>query len=76
MSIDSIDVNVYYCGLAADELQAVADRFLELSKQAELADAHSAALHLADASTQLLDLGNDLRARVHEPASEFPRVQP
>jgi hypothetical protein len=72
----SIDVNVYYCGLAADELQGVADRFLELSRQAELAAAHSAALHLADASTQLLDLGKDLQARVHEPAREFPLVEP
>jgi hypothetical protein len=71
----SIDVDVYYCGLAAEELKVVADRFLELSQQAELAGAHSAALHLADASTQLLDLGSTLDAAMAQPASEFPHVE-
>jgi hypothetical protein len=72
----SIDVDVYYCGLASEELKALADRFLDLSRQAELAEAHSAALHLADASTQLLDLGQALDAAVAQPASEFPHVEP
>ena len=72
----SIDVDVYYCGLAAEELKVVADRFLELSQQAELAGAHAAALHLADASTQLLDLGANLDAVLSAPAAEYPYVQP
>lgn len=70
----SIDVDVYYCGLASEELKGLADRFLDLSRQAEMADAHSAALHLADASTQLLDLGQTLDGVVARPASEFPHV--
>lgn len=71
----SINVDVYYCGLAAEELKTTADRFLELSQQAELASAHAAALHLADASTQLLDLGNNLQSAVSGPPSEFGLVR-
>ncbi len=71
----SINVDVYYCGLAAEELQGIADRFLVLSQQAELASAHAAALHLADASTQLLDLGNTLQSAVAGPLSEFGLVR-
>lgn len=71
----SINVDVYYCGLAAEELQTIADRFLELSQQAELASAHAAALHLADASTQLLDLGNSLESAVSGPPTEYPLVR-
>jgi hypothetical protein len=71
----SINVDVYYCGLASEELQVIADRFLELSQQAELASAHAAALYLADASTQLLDLGKTLQSAVAEPLAEFPVVR-
>lgn len=52
-----MNLDVYYRGLAAEELQALADRMLELSREAEQADAHEAAWHLADVSTQLLDIG-------------------
>jgi len=71
----SINVDVYYCGLAAEQLQTIADRFLGLSQQAELSNAHAAALHLADASTQLLDLGNSLQAAVAAPPSEYPLLR-
>ncbi|MPZ88297.1 MAG: hypothetical protein GEU81_09520 [Nitriliruptorales bacterium] len=63
----SIDVDAYYCGLAGEQLQVLADRLLTLSQQAEIAGAHGAALHLADASTQLLDLSSDLAERVASP---------
>ena len=56
----SIDIDAYYLGLAGDDIQVLADRLLTLSQQAELAGAHSAALHLADASTQMTDLANDV----------------
>ncbi len=71
----TINVDVYYCGLASEELQVLADRFMELSQQAEQASAHAAALHLADASTQLLDLGKALDAAVAAPPSEFPVLE-
>lgn len=63
----SINVDAYYCGLAGEELQVLADRLLALSQQAEIAGAHGAALHLADASTQLLDLGGNLAEQVAAP---------
>lgn len=52
-----INLDVYYRGLAAERLQELGDRLLELSGEAERADAHDAALHLADLATQLLDMG-------------------
>jgi len=52
-----MNLDAYYRGLAATELQRLSDELLDLSREAERADAHSAALHLADAATQLLDLG-------------------
>ena len=56
----AINLDVYYRGLAAEQLQHLADRLLELSGEAERAEAHDAARHLADVSTQLLDIGLDL----------------
>jgi hypothetical protein len=53
----AINLDVYYRGLAAERLQELADRMLELSQEAEQAGAHDAAWHLADVSTQLLDIG-------------------
>lgn len=52
-----INLDSYYRGLAAEQLQALGDKLLQLSSEAERADAHDAAWHLADLSTQLLDLG-------------------
>lgn len=65
-----INLDIYYRGLAADHIQQLADRLLRLSQEAECADAHRAALHLADAATQLLDMGTEVnwqRTTSHEP---------
>jgi hypothetical protein len=53
----SINLDTYYRGLAAQRLQELADNLLTLSSEAERSDAHDAAWHLADVSTQLLDMG-------------------
>lgn len=53
----NIDLDIYYRSLAAERLQELADRMMTLSREAETAEAHEAAWHLADLSTQLLDLG-------------------
>ena len=53
----SINLDSYYRGLAAQQIQQLGDQLLQLSQQAESAEAHDAAWHLADLSTQLLDLG-------------------
>lgn len=55
-----INLDTYYRGLAAEELQELGDRLLALSGEAESAEAHDAALHLADLSTQLLEMGLDV----------------
>ena len=53
----SINLDSYYRGLAAEQLQALGDQFLTLSREAEKAEAHDAAWHLSDLATQLLDMG-------------------
>lgn len=53
----TINLDSYYRGLAGEQLQALADQLLTLSKEAETAEAHDAAWHLADLSTQLLEMG-------------------
>ncbi|MBA2528461.1 MAG: hypothetical protein H0V19_00605 [Euzebyales bacterium] len=53
----AINLDAYYRGLAAERLQELGDRFLVLSREAEQAQGHDAAWHLADLSTQLLDMG-------------------
>jgi hypothetical protein len=59
----SINLDTYYRGLAAQRLQRLADDLLDLSGEAERADAHDAAFNLADLSTQLLDLGVAMSGR-------------
>lgn len=59
----TINVDIYYKGVAAECVQRLADRLLRLSQEAELQGAHDAALHLADAATQLLDVGVEVRAK-------------
>jgi hypothetical protein len=39
----AINLDVYYRGLASERLQELADRMLELSREAEHAGAHEAA---------------------------------
>ena len=53
----TINLDSYYRGLAAEKLQALGDELLTLSREAEKAEAHDAAWHLADLSTQLLEMG-------------------
>ena len=53
----AINLDAYYRGLAAERLQELGDSFLTLSREAEQAQAHDAAWHLSDLSTQLLDMG-------------------
>ncbi len=56
----SINLDAYYRGLAAERLQEIGDTLLQLSREAEAASAHDAAWHLADLSTQLLEMGLDV----------------
>src|SRR5918998_502570 len=69
-----INLDIYYRGLAADHIQQLADRLLRLSQEAECADAHRAAFHLADAATQLLDMGTEVNWQ-HTTGPE-PGLQP
>lgn len=62
----SIDLDTYYRGQAAEQVQGLADRLGLLAREAEQAGADDAALHLSDLSTQLLDLGVELAAHRHE----------
>jgi hypothetical protein len=62
----SINLDAYYRGLAAEQLQELGDRLLTLSGEAEKAAAHDAAWHLSDLATQLLEMGLDV-ANQHTP---------
>lgn len=66
----SINLDAYYRGLAAERLQELADSLLHLSREAETADAHDAAWHLSDLSTQLLDMGVTVSGRRTPPQNE------
>jgi hypothetical protein len=66
-----INLDIYYRGLAADHIQQLADRLLRLSQEAECANAHGAALHLADAATQLLDVGTEINWQRIPASHEF-----
>lgn len=63
----SIDLNAYYRGAAAEQVQHLADGLAQLAGEAGQSGADDAAMHLADLSTQLLDLGVELAAHRHEP---------
>ena len=67
-----MNLDVYYRGLAGERLQEMADRMLTLSREAEQASAHRAALHLADLATQLLDMGLDVSGRRAHRADDPP----
>ena len=62
----AIDIDVYYRGLAAERLHEMGDRLLNLSREAEQANAHSAALHLADIATQLEDMAREAAPQTPE----------
>ena len=55
----AIDIDWYYRGLAAERLRALGDTMLGLSGEAEQANAHMAAMHLADIATQLEDIARE-----------------
>lgn len=59
-----MNLDTYYRGLAAERLQELGDRLLALSREAEAAEAHDAAWHLADLSTQLLDMGLEVGGQI------------
>lgn len=60
----SIDIDVYYRGLAAERLSEMGDSMLGLSREAEEANAHSAAMHLADVATQLEGMAREASPQV------------
>lgn len=62
----SMDIDAYYRGEAASQVQELADRLARLAGEAGRGGADDAALHLSDLSTQLLDLGVELAAHRHE----------
>jgi hypothetical protein len=62
----AIDIDVYYRGLAAERLHEMGDRMLGLSREAEEASAHSAALHLADIATQLEGMAREASPQAPE----------
>lgn len=70
MAEGDINLDVYYRGLAGKRIQELGDRLLRLSREAEAAGAHDAAWHLADLSTQLLDLGLEVAGQ------QTPQAEP
>ena len=68
----SINLDAYYRGLAAEQLQALGDQLLTLSREAEAAEAHDAAWHLADLSTQLLEMGLEVSTAQTGPVAGEP----
>jgi hypothetical protein len=68
----SINLDSYYRGLAAEQLQALGDQLLTLSREAEGAEAHDAAWHLADMSTQLLEMGLSISTAQTPPVAGEP----
>lgn len=63
----AIDIDVYYRGLAAEQLHNMGDQMMNLSREAEQASAHSAAMHLADLATQLEDMAREASPPPLEP---------
>jgi len=62
----AIDIDVYYRGLAAERLSDMGNSMLNLSREAEQASAHSAALHLADIATQLEGMAREASPQAPE----------
>ena len=68
----AINLDAYYRGLAAEQLQELGDRLLVLSREAEKAEAHDAAWHLSDLATQLLEMGLDVGNQSTSPSPDQP----
>ena len=62
-----MNLDAYYRGLGAARVQAIGDELVGLSQRAEQAEAHHAALHLADVATQLLAIGVALSGEAADP---------
>jgi hypothetical protein len=63
MIADRIDADRYYRGVMGERIRGLSDNLLETSQEAEREGAHEAAMFLADAATQLLDVGLDTASR-------------
>jgi hypothetical protein len=63
MIADRIDADRYYRGVMGERIRGLSDNLLELSQEAEQEGAHEAAMFLADAATQLMDVGMDTAGR-------------
>ncbi|CAN5434508.1 hypothetical protein BH23ACT7_BH23ACT7_25890 [soil metagenome] len=66
-----INLDAYYRGQAAERLQALGDELLRMAGEAGRADAHDAAMWLADLSTQLLDMGLRVGGQHTPPAGDL-----
>lgn len=65
----SMNLDAYYRSLGAERVQALADELAGLAQQAGQAEAHQAALHLADVATQLLEIGVALSGEGADPTA-------
>lgn len=59
----AINVDRYYRGVAGENIRQLADRLLRLAQEAQHQAAYDAAFRLADAATQLLDVGSEVGVR-------------
>lgn len=55
-----VNLDAYYRGLAAEDLQRLGDQLMVLSGEAAQAGAHDAAWHLSELATELLEMGLDV----------------
>lgn len=66
-----MNLDAYYRGLAAEQLQELGDRLMVLSGEAARSGAHDAAWHLAEVATELLDMGLGV-GNQHTPRASEP----
>lgn len=66
-----MNLDAYYRGLAAEQLQELGDRFMVLSAEASRSGAHDAAWHLSDVATELLEMGLEV-GNQHTPRTPEP----
>lgn len=55
-----MNLDAYYRGLAAEQLQQLGDQLMILSGEAAQSGAHDAAWHLSELATELLEMGLDV----------------
>lgn len=66
-----MNLDAYYRGLAAEQLQELGDRLMVLSAEAARSGAHDAAWHLSDVATELLEMGLEV-GNQHTPRTPEP----